>query len=63
MTTRVATASVTLAILVGLSAVTLQAGGFLYSLDITNANPRPDGTCRCPSRADPLERAGRASGW
>ena len=41
MTTRIATASVTLAILIGLGAVTLQAGGFLYSIDITNAPPSP----------------------
>ena len=40
MTTRIATASVTLAILIGLGA-SLQAGGFLYSLDITNAPPSP----------------------
>ena len=40
MTTRIATAGVTLAILIGLGA-TLQAGGFLFSIDITNAPPSP----------------------
>ena len=41
MTIRITTASVTLALLLGLSAGTLRAAGFLESLDITNAPPSP----------------------